>query len=123
MAAAYRLHRPRPRARRLAAATALVWLFGVPVADGQPRTQDGQEVTPVPARPLEEVLRERTDGLMATPGVVGVAQGLCGAKPCIKVFVAKKTSESLKAIPASLEGYPVSVEETGEFRPFQPPRR
>ena len=74
-------------------------------------------------RPLEDVLRAHTDSLMSVPGVVGLAEGLCNGKPCVKVFVARKTPDLLKAIPASLEGYPVAVEETGEFRPFQPPRR
>ena len=37
------------------------------------------------------------------------------------VFVARKTPDLLKAIPASLEGYPVAVEETGELRPFEAP--
>jgi hypothetical protein len=93
------------------------------VAGGQDGAQPGQETTLVPVRPLEDVLRERADSLMAVPGVVGTAQGLCDGRPCIKVFVAKKTADSLKAIPASVEGYPVVVEETGEFRPFTPPRR
>jgi hypothetical protein len=59
---------------------------------------------------------------MAMPGVVGVAEGLCDGRPCIKVFVARKTPDVLKRIPASVEGYPVAVEETGELRPFAPPR-
>jgi hypothetical protein len=100
-----------------------MWLSGAGVAGGQPGTQPGQETTPVPVRPLEEVLRERTDRLMAMPGVVGIAEGLCDGRPCIKVFVAKKTAAVLKAIPASVEGYPVVVEETGEFRPQAPPGR
>jgi hypothetical protein len=57
---------------------------------------------------------------MAVPGVVGLAEGLCAGQPCIKVFVARKTSDLLKAIPSVLEGYSVAVEETGEFRPFRP---
>jgi hypothetical protein len=77
----------------------------------------------VSGRPLEEVLLSHTDSLMTVSGVVGIAQGLCDGRPCIKVFVAKKTADVLKAIPASVEGYPVAVEETGEFRPFAPPRR
>jgi hypothetical protein len=107
----------------LAVAAALLSLSGVAVAGGQPRTQSGQEPKLVPGRPLEEVLRDRTDSLMATPGVVGTAQGLCDGRPCIKVFVAKKTAAVLKAIPASVEGYPVAVEETGEFRPQATPGR
>ena len=73
------------------------------------------------ARTLEEVLRVHTDRLLAVPGVVGVGEGRCNDQPCIKVFVARKTPELLKAIPASLDGYPVVVEETGELRPFTPP--
>ena len=72
-------------------------------------------------RPLSEVLRAHTDRLMAVPGVVGLAEGLCSGTPCLKVFVTRKTPALLKAIPASLEGYPVAVEETDEFRPFQAP--
>jgi hypothetical protein len=106
------------RARWLAAATVLVWLSGVPVAGGQDATQGARDVTPVSGRPIEEVLRAHADRLMKTPGVVGIAEGLCDRKPCIKVFVVKKTPDLLKAIPASMEGYPVAIEETGEFRPF-----
>ena len=73
-------------------------------------------------RPLAEVLRAHTDRLMAVPGVVGTAEGLCEGTPCIKVLVARKTRNLLKAIPAWLEGYPVAVEETGELRPFRPSR-
>ena len=71
-------------------------------------------------RPLEEVLRANTDRLMAVPGVVGLAEGLCAGRPCIKVFVARKTPDLLKAIPPVVEGYPVDLEETGELRPFRP---
>ena len=72
------------------------------------------------ARSIEEVLGTHTDRLLAVPGVVGVGEGRCDGQPCIKVFVARKTPDLLKAIPASLEGYPVAVEQTGELRPFTP---
>ncbi|HEX9667018.1 MAG TPA: hypothetical protein VGA95_10755 [Thermodesulfobacteriota bacterium] len=65
---------------------------------------------------IEEVLREHTDGLMSIPGVVGTAQGICNNKPCIKVFVIKKTNDIDQSIPDELDGYPVEVEETGEFK-------
>jgi hypothetical protein len=65
---------------------------------------------------IEEVLREHTDGLMSIPGVVGTAQGICNNKPCIKVFVIKKTKDIDQSIPDELDGYPVEVEETGEFK-------
>ena len=62
---------------------------------------------------IKAVLREHTDRLMALPGVVGTAQGLCDGKPCIKVFVVKKAPELLDQIPNVLEGYTVEVQETG----------
>ena len=68
------------------------------------------------ARTIEEVLKEHTEGLMSIPGVVGTAQGLCDAKPCIKVYVTNKTPELDQKIPKNLEGYPVEIEETGEIR-------
>jgi hypothetical protein len=65
---------------------------------------------------IEEVLKEHTEELMSIPGVVGIGQGLCNGKPCIKVFVIKKTPELAQKILNSLEGYPVIIEETGEIR-------
>ncbi len=68
------------------------------------------------AKTIVEVLKEHTEELMSLPGVVGIAQGLCDNKPCIKVFVIEKTPELAQKIPNSLEGYPVMIEETGEIR-------
>lgn len=87
---------------------------------GPPVTADEREYMTASERPLAEVLRAHASNLMTVPGVVGVAEGVCNGQPCIKVFVARKTPDVLKAIPASVEGYPVVVEETGEFRPFAP---
>ena len=70
----------------------------------------------MPPKALIEVLKRHTDELMSLPGVVGVGQGLCGKKPCIKVFVVKRDPELEKKIPQNLDGYVVSVEETGEFK-------
>ena len=65
---------------------------------------------------IQKVLKEHTNELMSVPGVVGTAQGLCNDKPCIKVYVIEKTPELNQKIPKNLEGYPVSIEETGEIR-------
>lgn len=66
-------------------------------------------------RPIEEVLGVRTPALMALPGVVGTAQGLCQGRPCIMIYVTRKTPELAREVPQSLDGYPVVVEETGKF--------
>ncbi len=65
---------------------------------------------------IQAVLQQYAPSLMSHPGVVGTGIGECGGTPCIKVFVVKKTPELVGKIPSSLEGFPVSVEETGEIR-------
>lgn len=71
---------------------------------------------PPAAKAIEAVLKEQTDRLMAIPGVVGTAQGLCDGKPCIKVYVAEDAAAPVREIPDTLEGYPVQVERTGAIR-------
>ena len=67
-------------------------------------------------KPIEAVLKQHTDGLMALSGVVGIAQGQSDGKPCIRVFVVKRTPALLKQIPSEIEGYVVEVQETGVIR-------
>ena len=76
----------------------------------------GRDEKIMTTRTIEEVLKEHTGELMAIPGVVGTGQGLCDSKPCIKVYVIKKTLELEEKIPGNLEGCPVVIEETGEIR-------
>ena len=67
---------------------------------------------------IEEVLKQNTNPLMSIPGVIGTGQGLCDGKPCIKVFVIKKTAELDRKIPGEIEGYKVKIEETGILRAY-----
>ena len=70
----------------------------------------------MPSKPIKKVLEEHTNELMSIKGVIGTAEGLCNGKPCIKVYVIKKTRQLIQRIPTTLEWYPVVIEETGEFR-------
>ena len=69
---------------------------------------------------IVDVLNKHSKTLMSLPGVVGTAQGNCVGKPCIKVYVTRKTPEILERIPSEIEGYPVDIQETGEIRPLRP---
>jgi hypothetical protein len=71
----------------------------------------------VAARNIDEVLAAHTDSLLAVPGVVGTAIGLCDGERCIKVLVADSSPATKARIPPSLEGYRVVVEVTGTIRP------
>ncbi len=68
------------------------------------------------AKSIQQVQEEHSEHLMSLPGVVGTAIGEADGKPCIKVFVTEKTAEIEKGVPDSLEGYPVVIEKTGEFK-------
>ncbi len=70
----------------------------------------------MPERTIEQVQEEHTDEWMAIPGVEGTAIGLFEGKPCIKIFTSSKPQEVRDKIPSTVEGYPVIIEETGEFR-------
>jgi hypothetical protein len=76
---------------------------------------------PMPRPDINAVLEEHDEKLMANPGVVGVYVGLLedDQTMCLKVMVVKKTRELERAIPKSLEGYPVVIEETGVIRPLE----
>ena len=65
---------------------------------------------------IEAVQRAHTDSLMRIPGVVGTAIGLCDESPCIKVLVVRATPELRKAIPDTIDGYRVVLDETGTVR-------
>jgi len=71
----------------------------------------------VAARSINEVLAAHTDSLMALPGVVGTAVGLCDGERCIKVLLSDSNPATKSRIPARLEGYRVVVEVTGTITP------
>ncbi|MEJ2033086.1 MAG: hypothetical protein P8Y63_08625 [Deltaproteobacteria bacterium] len=79
-----------------------------PGAEGERKMADSK---------IRSVLERHRDELMAIPGVVGFAEGRCNGISCIKVYVTGKRSEIAGKIPSRLEGFPVNVEETGEFKP------
>jgi len=81
---------------------------------------DGEETRAVTSKTIEAVLAAHTDSLMALPGVVGTAIGLCDGVPCIRVFLADANAAARRPLPEALEGYPVKVEVTGPIRPRRP---
>ena len=86
-------------------------------------TVDATPNDPTPPRDINVVLRAHDRELLQLPHVVGVYVGLLAdAKtPCLKVMMSRKDPATERALPKSLEGYPVSVEVTGEIRPVHGP--
>lgn len=79
-----------------------------------------QDKSATPRRDINDVLRAHDKELLAIPGVVGVYVAVLddGKTPCLKVMLAQKSAETERAIPKTLEGYPVVLEVTGEIRPL-----
>jgi hypothetical protein len=91
------------------------------LAAGCPKIM-AQDNSPSPKRDINAVLRAHDKELLAIPGVVGVYVAVLedGKTPCLKVMLARKTPEIERAVPKSIEGYPVVLEVTGEIRPLSP---
>ena len=70
----------------------------------------------MPTNRIQDVLAAHNDSLLALPGVVGTAIGICDGSPCIRIFVADAASAQRRRLPDRLEGYLVRVE-------VQPPPR
>ena len=75
--------------------------------------------SPTP-RDINDVLRAHDKELLAIPGVVGVYVGVLadGKTACLKVMLTQRSPEAERAIPRSLEGYPLEIEITGEIKPL-----
>lgn len=70
----------------------------------------------MPTRPIQEVLADHAEKLMALDGVAGVYQSaLEDGTPCIKVITSGPMPEG--ALPKHLEGHPVVVVESGPLEP------
>ena len=77
--------------------------------------------TPPPRRDINAVLADNDQRLLALDGVAGVYVGLLkdGRTPCLRVMLKTDSPAVRKAIPTSIEGYPVVCELTGEIHPLR----
>ena len=94
----------------------MIAFVAVPAAHGGQLESDPVIQSAVQQKTIKTILVEYSDNLMALPGVVAVAQGDCGGEPCIKIYVTKSTPDLLERIPSTIEGFSVTVEESGEIR-------
>jgi hypothetical protein len=95
----------------------LMLVAGALACSGSQRGAGGGEEAAVTTRSINEVLAAHSDSLMALPGVVGTAIGLCDGERCIKVLLADSSPDTKRRIPARLEGYRVLAEVTGTITP------
>ena len=89
-------------------------LLAVTIAACSGSRSQGQ-VRPMPDKTIDAVLAQHNDSLMALPGVVGTAIGLCDGAPCIRVFVKDSAAARNTRFAESLDGYRLRVEVSGMF--------
>jgi hypothetical protein len=65
---------------------------------------------------VAEVLAKYTDTWMKIPGVTGTGEGKSDGKPCIMVFIERKSEAIKKKIPKEAGGYKVVLKETGKIQ-------
>jgi len=70
---------------------------------------------------IEQVQQEHTNEWMAIPGVVGIAIGRHDDKLCILILTFSDTGEIREEIPATVDGYPVVIQYTGNIRALDEP--
>ena len=76
------------------------------------------EVGAVPQQTIAQVLGERAPELLAIEGVLGAYEGQrADGTPCIKVAVAQRSDALDDLIPATLNGHPVVIVDTGPIEP------
>lgn len=70
-------------------------------------------------KPIEQVLKDNQEMLLAIPGVQGFYQGKSEkGEDRIVIMVDSLSNKNRDKFPDSLEGYPVIVEETGKIVPL-----
>lgn len=82
-------------------------------------TNKNESENDVPARDINLVMKDHTEELMKIEGVVGVAIGeLEDHTPCILVLIVEESEILREKLPTELEGHPVSLLVSGEFKPM-----
>ncbi len=104
---------PTHRVLLLLVVAASVAVNGSGCRDGATDSGQTQRMT---GKTIQQVQEEHTAEWMAIPGVVGTAIGQCEDKPCILILTASNTEQVRRKIPATVEGYPVVVQYSGEVR-------
>ncbi|NIR48464.1 hypothetical protein GWO43_08595 [candidate division KSB1 bacterium] len=102
---------------KLIIAWILVFMFAFTTVNCSKKVEDQQGEATMSSKSIQDVLKEHGRTLMDIPGVEGVGQGLTDDdQDCVRVFVSSMTPEVKKQVPKTLDGYPVIIEVTGEFK-------
>lgn len=65
---------------------------------------------------IDQVFQEQRGRIMGISGVVGTGIGLCGERPCIKVYTSQPASALAGKLPGSIDGYVIEIEMTGPIQ-------
>ncbi len=72
---------------------------------------------------VAEAIARHAPALLEVPGVVGLSEGVREGRPVVQVMVVRRTPALDARLPATLEGHPVVLVESGEIRAQDSVRR
>lgn len=79
-----------------------------------------KESSNMQTKPIEQVLNENQEMLLAVPGVQGFYQGMLDdGSDCIVIMIDILTEDIQSKLPDTLEGYPVVLEAGGKIVPLK----
>ncbi len=103
--------------RKMARWTMVVILAGCALVLGACQSGSGDDM---PDKDIMTVVDEHAPRLIDIEGVVGVAVGeLPTGELCVRIYVIEMTDELRAQLPSRLDGHPVDIEVSGEFRPME----
>lgn len=86
---------------------------------GEPATRRESETPPVNEITIQAANEKLTARIIDLAGVTAVGIGECDGRLCLKVFVERLTAQLREAIPESIEGYRVEIEESGPIEALE----
>ena len=93
----------------------LTTLFVALAACGGNGTASGDMTDNAESQNIAEIVAKYRETIML-PGVVGVGESSCDGRPCIKIYLASADDELEQQLPSELDGVPVVIQISGEFR-------
>ncbi|MCA9500845.1 MAG: hypothetical protein R3B95_10660 [Nitrospirales bacterium] len=70
---------------------------------------------------ISQVLQEYRTWILKLPDVTGLAQGGTSQNPHITIYLRSHNEKALQQIPRTLEGFTVTIIETGPIQACDPP--
>ena len=101
--------------RLICAAAYLVYAASVSGNNLSPGQPGFRESVLANSAELGQIITHQGTLIMELDDVVGIGEGMCDSKPCIRVFLARDNTASIARIEEILAGIPFAIDISGDF--------